>query len=411
MDLKTLREKRAKALAECRALTDKAEKEGRVALSAEEQQQYDRHWTEHQELSAAIAREEELREQERRIAAADPGRPPESQPGEAKPQERKHPRATEEYRAAFRRYLVSGRGGIGAEELRALQADADAEGGFIVAPQQFVQELLKAVDDALWIRRVARIESLLRSDSLGVPSLDADPADADWTTELAAGNEDSAMAFGKRELRPHPLAKRIKVSRKLLRIGSFGPEALVRERLAYKFGVTLEKAYLTGSGAGRPLGLFTASADGIPTSRDVSTGNTTTSITFDGLHEVKYTLKGQYLSRAQWLFHRDALKQIAKLKDGDGQYLWRESVRAGEPSLILGLPFMSSEFAPNTFTTGQYVGLLGDFRFYWIADALSMEVQRLEELYAENNQVGFIGRYEGDGMPVLAEAFVRVKLA
>ena len=66
-----------------------------------------------------------------------------------------------------------------------------------------------------------------------------------------------------------------------------------------------------------------------------------------------------------------------------------------------------SEFVPNTFPTGQYVGILGDFSNYWIADALSMQVQRLNELYAETNQVGFIGRLETDGAPVLEEAFVR----
>jgi len=101
---------------------------------------------------------------------------------------------------------------------------------------------------------------------------------------------------------------------------------------------------------------------------------------------------------------------ITKLKDGQGQYIWRQSVRDGEPDSLLGLPIVMSEWAPNTFTTGQYAGLLGDFRNYWIADALSMQIQRLNELYAETNQVGFIGRLETDGAPVLEEAFVRVKL-
>ena len=69
-----------------------------------------------------------------------------------------------------------------------------------------------------------------------------------------------------------------------------------------------------------------------------------------------------------------------------------------------------SEFTPNTFTSGLSVGMLGDFSQSWIADALSMRMQRLIELYAATNQVGFIGRLEVDGMPVLSEAFVRVKL-
>ena len=66
---------------------------------------------------------------------------------------------------------------------------------------------------------------------------------------------------------------------------------------------------------------------------------------------------------------------------------------------------------PNTFTAGKYVGLLGDLSQYWIVDALTMSLQVLYELYAETNQVGFIGRLECDGMPVDANAFARVKLA
>ena len=245
---------------------------------------------------------------------------------------------------------------------------------------------------------------------MGVPTLDTDPADADWTSELATGSEDSDMAFGKRSLTPHPLAKRIKVSRKLIRAVP-SSEGLVRTRLAYKFGISQEKGFLTGTGAGQPLGVFTASSDGISTSRDVSTGNTATLIKFDGLKEAKYTLKGQYWPRARWIFHRDGVKQIAKLKDGEGQYVWAESVRVGEPDRLLGFPSMMSEYAPNTFTTGLYVGILGDFANFWIVDALTFELQMLQELYAETNQVGLIGRLETDGMPVLEEAFVRVKLA
>ena len=66
---------------------------------------------------------------------------------------------------------------------------------------------------------------------------------------------------------------------------------------------------------------------------------------------------------------------------------------------------------PNTFTDGLYGGMIADFKNYWIAESLSLEIQRLVELYAETNQVGFIGRQELDGMPVLAEAFVRIKCA
>ena len=40
-----------------------------------------------------------------------------------------------------------------------------------------------------------------------------------------------------------------------------------------------------------------------------------------------------------------------------------------------------------------------------------MTTQRLVEVYARQNQIGYIIRVESDGMPVLAEAFARMKFA
>jgi HK97 family phage major capsid protein len=296
-------------------------------------------------------------------------------------------------------------------EQRALSADIDIYGGYLYPAQQFVNTLIKLVDNQVFMRQFATVYQVNNAETLGAPALDNNPADPAWTTELAIGSEDSTMSFGLRELKPNPLAKYIKVSRKLLRKVP-NAEALVMDRLAYKFAVVEENAFLNGLGVGQPLGVFTAgSGQGITTNRDVSTGNTTTSMTFDGLKEAKYTLLGQYWPRARWIFHRSGVKQLAKLKDGDGQYIWAESVRVGEPDRLLAFPVYMSEYAPSTFTTGLYVGILGDFSHYWIADSLQMEMQRLDELYAATNQVGFIGRLETDGMPVLENAFVRVKLA
>ena len=402
MNLLELLEKRAGLVAQARALLDKAGTEKR-ALTAEEQAQWDRIMSEVTGLTGTIDRAQRQGalegELEQPLNAA-------HKPEPAGARGSSDPRESVEYRASFDRFLRSG--SIG-PELRALQSDVDSSGGFLSAPMQFVRELIKAVDDAVLIRQWATIRQVTDSQSLGVPVLEADPADADWTSELATGGEDSSMSFGKRELAPKPLAKRIKVSRKLLRLDA-NAEGLVRDRLAYKFAITWEKAGMTGSGAGRPLGVFTASANGIPTGRDVLAAASGTDITIDGLIDAKYFLKAAYWPKARWLFHRDAVAQLAKIKSTTGEYIWRESARVGEPDRLLNLPIHISEYVPNTFTTGLYVGILGDFSFYWIADSLAFEVQRLEELYAESNQVGFIGRLESDGQPVLGEAFVRVKL-
>lgn len=311
---------------------------------------------------------------------------------------------------AFRAYLVNGRAALSEQQARALNMGSDPEGGYLMAPQQFVQQLLQNVDDMVAIRKLATVQQITTAESLGVPTLDTDLNDAEWTSELGTGSQDDSLRIGKRELRPNPMAKRVKVSRTLLRRAAINPENIVRQRLEYKFGVTQEKAFMTGDGNKKPLGLFTASNDGIPTSRDVATGSAT-GITADGLIDAKYTLKSQYWAKARWLFHRDAIRIVRKLKDDNGQYVWQPGLAADRPDVILEAPYEVNEFVPNTFTNGNYVGMFGDFSFYWIVDALSMDIQRLIELYAETNQVGFIGRLEADGMPVMAEPFVRLKAA
>ena len=413
-----LKQKRANLIHDARALLDKADEEKR-SLSNEEDEQYNRMDEDIDKLSKDIERMEKQVEMERQLGER---QAEETEKNQEKKEEKRtltdvlqdrsisNIRDTEEYREAFTRFLSSGSSALAAEEMRAMQVDSDEGGGYLVTPQQMVMQLLKEVDDQVYIRQFANVQQLNNAASLGVPTLEDDAADWDWTAELKTGSE-TDIEFGKRELRPYPLAKRVKVSNTLLRLSQMGPEAIVRSRLAYKLGITQEKAYLTGNGDRRPLGVFTASDDGIGTDRDVDDDMEQASITADGLINVKYDLKPQYWNRARWFFHRDAVKQIRKLKDGEGQYIWQAGLQAGQPDRILDFPMTMSEHAPNTFSAGNYVGILGDFRYYWIVDALNMQMQRLVELYAENNQTGFIARYEGDGAPILSEAFRRVKLA
>lgn len=398
MNERELLAKRAALILQARGMVENAAVEKRD-FSTEEQTNYDA-------IFADIAKLDVKIENIRKLGAVDTNEFRSSDP--IRPESRDAVAVDAEKQS--RAMTVFMRTGAIQPELRALQAESDVAGGFLTTPQQFVNRLIKAIDNLVFIRQWATSNPVLTAQSLGLPYLASDPDDADWTTELGTGNLDSAMSFGKRELFPRPLAKRIKISNKLLRLNP-DVEQLAISRLAYKFAVAFEKAAMTGSGANKPLGVFTASTDGISTGRDVSTDNTTTAFTVNGLKNAKYALKGAYWPTAKWMFHRDAVKMLAKLVDGQSRYLWQPSIQLGQPDMLEGIPLFTSEYAPNTFTTGLYVGILGDFSFYHTADALDFGIQRLNELYAETNQTGFIGRLESDGMPVLEEAFVRVKLA
>lgn len=413
-----LRAERAKIVTDQRALLDKAEAEKR-ALSADENTNYENMDSEVDRLTREIEREERLDTREKEMKASAETFRPDPTPGGGEVREIEYrgqkitlPGNSDIQNRAWNKFLSRGMRAVAGEELRALQADADIYGGFLVAPMQFVLRLIQAVDNEVFIRGLATVYPVTKSESLGAPSLDNDVADPTWTGEITTASEDSTLSFGKRELTPHPLSKLIKVSEKLLRVSAMDVESLVTARFAHKLGVVSENAYQNGSGSNQPMGVFTAATAGfgISTARDVSTGNTATAFTTDGLMEALYSLKAQYHKTATWIFHRTAIKMLRKLKDGEGQYIWNPDIKGGQPDMILGRPYKMSEYCPNTFTTGKYVGIVGDFSQYWIADALDMRVQRLNELYAATNQIGFIARLESDGMPVLEEAFARVTL-
>jgi HK97 family phage major capsid protein len=308
-----------------------------------------------------------------------------------------------------------------AKTLKGLFASDMGAGGALVVPQELASQVLTLVKDMVIMRQIANVlPPLVKAESLGVPVLDTEPSDPTWTSELDTGADDTVKPFTKRSLTPHALAKRIKISKKLLRMSVFDPEALVMDRIAYRTAAVEENAFMTGDGAQKPLGIFTASVNGISTARDTVAANAS-SLVGDDFIKCRFDLKPQYWGKAKWILHRLVLAEIRKLKDSSNNYLWQPGLGGyvaqgtaligGTPDTLIGLPVYMSEFAPSTLTTGLYAGILGDFSFYWIVDALDMTIERLMELYAETNQVGFILRKETDGMPVLEEPFRRLRMA
>ena len=389
-----MKAKKAQIVMESRALLDRVEAEKRE-FTAEERASYDKMFADIEAINVKIKDEERLLLAEAEIRGFEKA---ESGKVETTPEERKV--------TAFRRFLITGE----SAEYRALANDSDVTGGYLHASEQFVARLIKGLDNSVFVRNYANVMAVTSSDSLGVPSLDTDLTDPTWTTEIATPSEDTTMAFGRRELKPAQLSKSIKVSMKLLLTSALPIEGIIADRLAYKFAVAQENGFLNGTGDGQPLGIFTASANGISTGQDEATGNSASAVSADGLINAKFKLAAQYRKTARWIFHRDLIKMVSKLKDGEGQYLWSPGLVAGEPDRLLGLPVDESEYAPSTITSAAYVGALANWQYYWIAELQGLNIQRLNERFADTSQIGFYGRYYGDGAPVLESAFVRVKL-
>ena len=191
------------------------------------------------------------------------------------------------------------------------------------------------------MRQFARVHTVPSAGTLGIRARTAKLSTFNWSSELTVSTSDTALKYGKRSLTPHHLTGGIEVSRDLVRrLGGLVQQEVMFEA-SRDSGEVMEDAYLTGSGSQQPLGVFTASSDGISTGRDVATGSAT-SITYDGLVNTKYSLKSQYRTGgaragARWLFHRDAVSIIAKLKDGENQPLLRPGRGLG-PAYVAPAP-------------------------------------------------------------------------
>jgi HK97 family phage major capsid protein len=313
-------------------------------------------------------------------------------------------RCQPEYRRAFRSYLAGD--GVSA----VLQQDVGTSGGYL-APEQFHAELIRELDDILWIRQLART-FMIDAPSMGVPYRSAKISSLTRGAELGSPTADTAYKVGKRTFKPEPMTGQVNLSRDLRRSSAINVEALIREEIQLEVGNFEESEFMIGTGAAlQALGLFVPSDDGIPTSRDVAS-TSPTEMDPDLGRRAKYALKQQYRNSPSvtWIFHRDLVSQLSRHKTADGEYLWQEGLRFGDPDMYLGVPVRESEFAPNTLTTGSYVGLLGDMKYYWIVDGMGMEIQVLVETGAKSNQDEIIYRRKMDAQPVLPEAFVRLKL-
>jgi HK97 family phage major capsid protein len=439
--IQELRAERVEIGKAMRALIDTAKKEKRD-LNGEEDAKFDGLHEQNLALERKISREEKLAGIEsdstsrRSTEGIDPAADPKADKGDPDDVDTpadladadrsardlsKSVRNSPAYRALWRRFLAAGssleaqqisaRGTQLRLEKRDLSQDNELQAGVLTPPEQFVQELLKEIDDAQIVRGFARKFQVPQARSLGAPKRTSKLSSWARGSEVKAPTKDTSLAFGKRNLYPQNATGEILVSRDFLRSNIMNGESIVREELARDGGEMLEREYFTGSGAEMEgLGLFVASPEGISTARDFSTGNTATEVGLDGLIEAKYGIKAAYWPYLRWIGSRKFHKQVYKIRDGQGRPIFTESYKLGEPDLVLGVPLSVSEFCPDTFTSQQYVAILGDLRYYWIADALDMEIQRLDELHARTNQVGFIGRLKTDSMPVLEECFSRVKL-
>ena len=388
-----LREKRAKAWDAAKQFLD-AKRGADGMLSEEDTATYDKMEQDVMNLGKEIERLERQAAIDAELSKAT-STPLTGKPGAkmGKDEVEKTGRASDEYKGSFWNAMR-----VKApmpSVLNALQEGTDSEGGYLV-PDEFERTLVEALEEENVFRTLAHVIKTSSGDRK-IPVV-ASKGSASWVDEEGAYQE-SDDAFSQVSIGAYKLGTMIKVSEELLADSVFDLEAYISKEFARRIGAREEESFFNGDGKGKPLGIL-AAAGGAEVG---VTAASATAITADEVIDLFYSLKAPYRKNAVWLLNDATVKQIRKLKDTTGQYLWQPSLVAGTPDTILGRPVKTSAFMPTTAASAKTIAF-GDFKYYWIADRQGRTFKKLSELYAANGQVGFMGTQRVDGKLILPEA-------
>ena len=368
------------------------------ALSVEDDATYSKMEKEFDELTASITRAQRRANMEMEMNK------PVNAPITAKPMVMTEPedstgRASKGYKKNF--WNAIRRKQMTPEMVNALQIGTDSEGGYLV-PDEYEKTLVEALEEENIFRKLAHVISTSSGDRK-IPVV-ASKGSASWVDEEGT-IPDSDDAFNQVSIGAYKLGTLIKVSNELLNDSVFNLESYISKEFARRIGSKEEDAFFNGNGTGKPVGIFNATGGA-----EVGvTAASATAITADEIIDLFYSLKAPYRKNAVWILNDATIKAIRKLKDNNGNYLWQPSLTAGTPDTILGRPVYTSSYVP-TIAAGAKTIAFGDFSYYWIADRAGRNFKKLTELYAANDQTGFVATQRVDGKLILPEAIKVLKM-
>jgi HK97 family phage major capsid protein len=295
---------------------------------------------------------------------------------------------------AFKSYLATGR----AVKLR---VSSDAQGGYFV-PTELYDELVTALSEDSLLRKAGARVFNMPSYIVKVPGFSYSAAAA-LTSEgtAATATEPTANSV---TFTAYRYTKLTKASIELMQDSNFDVwREILAVDYANAFADAENEAFTLGTGSGQPQGIINS-----PVGKTTASKN---AITADEIVEWIYSLDYKYRQNAVIMLSDSALLVIRKLKDTTNQFLWQPGLAGGQPDRILGIPVITNNKLASIGTANGIVGVVFDPRYYWIGVRREMTVQRLDERFADEGNVGFVAHMRFDGHIMLSAAFSALKLA
>ena len=376
--LKTLKEKRATiytSIDELRQATDGRE------MTAEEQQRWDTMLSDYDKADKAVEAEERYVDIQRKQAEEEV----------AKRDFHIGDLLGEQYRKAFADYILNGASGISPESRATIEQRAGITGlvGGVTIPSLLASEIEVALKNYGGMFEAGTIINTSHGGDLILPTVNDTNAKATIVSDYDQSTK-RAPSFGSVTLKAYTYRTPIiPVSQTLIQDSAFNLDAVLTSLLGDSFSRGVNEQLTTGDGTGKPTGIVTAATA-------CTTQAAATSIKLDDIIDLIKSVNSAYARNGKFMFNRNTLWELAKIKDQTGRYIWQDSTREGTPATLFGKQYVLNDDMAD-IGAGNASVLFGDLTKYNIRLVQSFRVIRLNELLAEYLSIGIFGFARVDG--------------
>jgi HK97 family phage major capsid protein len=291
------------------------------------------------------------------------------------------PRRTDpEHKSAWGAYLRKGDdSGIARLDLKSVNVGTEAQGGYVAPPEldRLIEQRLTASSPMRQIASVRQTSATVFRKPVSLGTTSAWAAETGSRTETTAPTLD-LLEFPAAELYAMPAA-----TQTLLDDAYADIDEWLADEVEASFSTQESAAFVTGDGSNKPKGFLSCDMiaesshawDKIGFTLSGAAGAFASSDPADKLIDLVYSLKSQFRANARFVMNRRTVSGVRKLKDADGNYLWRPG-GAGESASLLGYPVTEIEDMPD-IAANAFAIAFGDFRRgYLIVDRQGARVLR-----------------------------------
>ncbi len=222
-----------------------------------------------------------------------------------------------------------------------------------------------------------------------LPKYDAEHSSIEMTyADEGTSAESGKVALTSIELKGYLGRCLAKVSKSLINNSKFDIVGFVIDKMAQAIARFIEKELLFGTD-NKIEGLRGIEEDMTVTSASA------TALDVDELMDTQDAVIDNYQEASIWIMNRKTRNALRKLKDKDGQYLLNKDLTAKWGYTLLGKDVYTSDAMP-TIGAGKTVAYYGDFSGLAVKVSEEINMQVLNERYAEEHMTGILAFVEMD---------------